>query len=213
MGGGGDSRIPSILRELLPKDFCVVVNTYSFDPEIARCEIETWVNDYKPCLVIGESLGSYHAIQISQKHFLKCLLISPALNTDIYFKIFQYLAYIPGVRQILNKVYKPRVGDRQKLDFNPHILAKYKSHKDLTLSLLKANSSELQIEKSSNAGKRLKNIFAFFGENDHYRRSGVVSIRTYKKYFGTSYCTYPGTHFMEKEYIISILLPKIYEFL
>ena len=53
-------------------------------------------------------------------------------------------------------------------------------------------------------------FFAFFGERDHYRRSGIVSIRTWRKYFGEgTWATYPGTHFMEEEYVLSMLIPKI----
>ena len=37
MGGGGDSRIPSILREALQDEAIVIVRTYDFDPEIAVC--------------------------------------------------------------------------------------------------------------------------------------------------------------------------------
>jgi hypothetical protein len=52
-------------------------------------------------------------------------------------------------------------------------------------------------------------FYAFFGTRDHYRRTGVVSIRTWKKYFGSDYEVYDGTHFMEEEYIYSRLVPKI----
>ena len=45
--------------------------------------------------------------------------------------------------------------------------------------------------------------------HDHYRRSGIVSIRTYRKYFGDSYSVYDGTHFMEEEFVLSMLAPKI----
>ena len=55
---------------------------------------------------------------------------------------------------------------------------------------------------------------AFFGTRDHYRRSGVVSIRTWRKYFGDgSWTVYDGTHFMENEYVLSLLIPKIREVL
>ena len=39
MGGGADSRIPSILSECLPAPLEVTVRTYDFDPEIAREQI------------------------------------------------------------------------------------------------------------------------------------------------------------------------------
>jgi len=41
MGGGADSRIPSILSECLPAPLEVTVRTYDFDPEIAREQISS----------------------------------------------------------------------------------------------------------------------------------------------------------------------------
>jgi hypothetical protein len=37
----------------------------------------------------------------------------------------------------------------------------------------------------------------------------VVSIRRWKKLFGDTFTLYDGTHFMEEEYIYSLLIPKI----
>ena len=55
MGGGGDSRIPSILKEHINERrnaSCarleVVVRTYSFDPEIAARQIDEWVRNFVP---------------------------------------------------------------------------------------------------------------------------------------------------------------------
>jgi hypothetical protein len=56
-------------------------------------------------------------------------------------------------------------------------------------------------------------FYAFFGTRDHYRRSGVVSIRKWKKYFGETYTVYDGTHFTEEDYIYSLVIPKIREVL
>jgi hypothetical protein len=50
---------------------------------------------------------------------------------------------------------------------------------------------------------------AFIGTKDHYRRSGIVSLRTWKKYFGETYTIYEGTHFTEEEFVISLILPEI----
>ena len=52
-------------------------------------------------------------------------------------------------------------------------------------------------------------FYAFFGTEDHYRRTGVVSIRTWKKYFGDTFEIYEGTHFMEEEHVLGRLMPKI----
>ena len=65
MGGGGDSRIPSILNEALQgSNVRVVVRTYDFDPETASGQIAAWVEELNPSLVIGESLGALHALRI-----------------------------------------------------------------------------------------------------------------------------------------------------
>jgi hypothetical protein len=43
-------------------------------------------------------------------------------------------------------------------------------------------------------------------------RSGIVQVGLWEKYFGTdTYTMYPGTHFMEEEFIDSLLVPKILE--
>ena len=74
-------------------------------------------------------------------------------------------------------------------------------------------------------GDRADYFFAFFGKNDHYRRSGIVSIATYEKYFfhtrkcrGTdaaypTYSIYDGGHFMEEEHVRGLLAPKIIDVL
>ena len=88
MGGGGDSRIPSILREnvnsYIPKGdgrrINVVVRTYDFDPEIASAQISSWVDELKPALVMGESLGSVHAIRVKG---VPHILVSPSLNAPL----------------------------------------------------------------------------------------------------------------------------------
>ena len=73
MGGGGDSRIPSILNDALAS-VRVVVRTYDFDPEVAAEQIASWVEELKPDLIIGESLGSLQAIRITVilTHILFC---------------------------------------------------------------------------------------------------------------------------------------------
>ena len=59
-------------------------------------------------------------------------------------------------------------------------------------------------------GRDCDEVFAFFGTRDHYRRSGVVSLRAWRKYFGEgTYTLYDGTHFMEEEYVHTLLVPKI----
>ena len=46
MGGGGDSRIPRLLREQFARtDLRCIVRTYDFDPEIGRAQIASWVEE------------------------------------------------------------------------------------------------------------------------------------------------------------------------
>ena len=52
-------------------------------------------------------------------------------------------------------------------------------------------------------------IFAFFGTRDHYRRTGIVSVKSWKKYFGENFMMYEGTHFTEEEHIFTKVIPMI----
>lgn len=197
MGGGSDSRIPSILREyfnMSDPDVRVICNTYDFDPEIAHSQIESWVDEYKPDLVIGESLGSLHALRI---YGIPLLFVSPALNTPFFFKLLSAVIWIPGMKTLFARIYRPREGDRQPLRFTRHILKNYEPHGKAALSRKK---DEVYIH-------------AFFGTRDHYRKSGVVSIKAWKKRFGNTYSIYDGTHFMENEHVYAILLPEVCKFL
>lgn len=195
MGGGSDSRIPSILCEhfnVSDPDVRVICNTYDFDPEIAHSQIEAWVDEYKPDLVIGESLGSLHALRI---YGIPLLFVSPALNTPFFFKILSSVIWIPGMQTLFARIYRPREGDRQPLRFTRDILKNYEPHGRAALSRKEDESY----------------IHAFFGTRDHYRKSGVVSIKAWKKRFGNTYSIYDGTHFMENEHVYGILLPQVYK--
>lgn len=190
MGGGSDSRIPSLLRPMLPDGTVLEVRTYDFDPEVAHARIESWFADFHPDVVVGESLGSLHALRTPD---VPRILVSPALGAPARMRIYSWLALIPGVTAILDRIYKPREGDRQKLHFTYKVLKKYRQH----------GKEALQPRGGS--------VFAFFGLHDHYMKWGVVSIGKYKKLFGDGYATYDGTHFMEEEYVKSMLLPQILE--
>ncbi len=194
MGGGADSRIPSILSEELKEyGIDVVVRTYSFDPEEAAVQIAEWVDEVKPSVVVGESLGALQALRIKG---VPHLFVSPALNASIYFRLLSWLTWIPGVTRLFDKIYKPREGDRQPLHFTRRVLSKYRRHRKEALS----NST---LYGSTDL------FHAFFGTKDHYRRSGVVSIKTWKKYFGNTFSVYDGTHFMEEEFVRTILVLKV----
>ena len=198
MGGGSDSRIPSILHECLQNSHAdIIVRTYDFDPEIASGQIASWVEEVRPVLIIAESLGSLHALRIPG---IPIIFVSPALNTPYYFRFLSWLSLIPGVTSWLDHIYKPRPGDRQALHFTFPILRKYRRHRIEAMKLERNTSYENQ-------------VFAFFGTDDHYRKSGIVSIRTWKKYFGETFFIYEGTHFMEEEHVRSILVDKVLEVL
>ena len=197
MGGGGDSRIPSILNEHLSPHAAVVVRTYDFDPEIAHAQISSWVEEVKPRLIIGESLGAVHALRIKG---IPHLLISPALNAPHFLYVLSWLTYIPGVTWMFDRIYKPREGDRQKLHFKPQVLRKYKAHAQAAHSIVSASGTD-------------EFFHAFIGRRDHYRRTGVVSLRTWKKRFGDAYSLYDGTHFTEEEHLHELVLPQIFTLL
>lgn len=192
MGGGGDSRIPAILKSSLTEAE-VVVRTYDFDPEKAADQIGEWVEELKPSLIVGESLGAIQAIRIKG---LPHILVSPSLNAPLYLGNLSFLALIPGVTWLFDRIYKPKEGDRQKLHFTYDVLKKYRQHRKAALA------------NSSRSGSK-DYFYAFFGTKDHYRRTGVVSIRTWKKYFGDHFEIYEGTHFMEEEHVLTRLVPKI----
>lgn len=192
MGGGSDSRIPSILNEALP-DVEVICRTYSFDPEEASDQISSWMEEVKPDLVIGESLGCLHALR--QRNIPR-ILISPALNAPVYFEILAWLTLIPGVTWIFDRIYRPREGDRQPLHFTFRTLRKYRLHRKLAFS-------------SSYPSSCAAPIHAFIGTRDHYLRSAIVSVKTWKKHFGETFTLYDGTHFTEEEHIFSLVIPMI----
>ena len=204
MGGGGDSRIPGILRDRIRPlvlgereiKVNVIVRTYSFDPETAREQIAGWLDELSPVLIAGESLGSLNAIRIKG---LPHVLVSPSLNAPLYLGYMAFLALVPGVTALLDRIYRPKEGDRQRLHFNFRTLRKYRQlrREALACSPYRGGTDY---------------FYAFFGENDHYRKSGIVSIHTWKRYFGKeSFSIYPGTHFMEEEFVESLLIPKITE--
>ena len=96
MGGGSDSRIPSILKDILSPEYSIFIRTYDFDPQVATRQLASWVEEAKPDLVIGESLGAIHAVAIKGYPHL---FVSPSLNAPIFFRILAAIAWIPQVPQ------------------------------------------------------------------------------------------------------------------
>lgn len=235
MGGGADSRIPAFLGDWFRshgrKDLRVVVRTYDFNPDRAAAQIDAWYAELRPALVIGESMGAVHALALLTRQstrtgdaacehaageagpqgsgkfnpfggMLPCnpaspaapfplLLVSPALNGPVYFYTLRFLTLLPGLRPLLNRIYKPREGERQAIDFTFANMCAWPPHRAAALNA---------------AGS----IHAFFGRRDHYRRSGVVSVRQWRRLFGpASYTLYDGTHYMEEEHLAALLIPAI----
>lgn len=194
MGGGAESRIPSILKDILGPEYSIVIRTYDFDPEVASEQLASWAAEVSPDLVIGESLGAIHAVALrGYPH----LFVSPSLNAPVFFRALASLAWIPGVTRFFDWYYHPKPGDRQALHFARKTLLKWPRIRKKALLNTPLNGSE-------------DYFYAFFGTRDKFRRSGVVLIRTWRKYFGEgSWTVYDGSHFMEEEYIRSLLVPKI----
>ena len=195
MGGGSDSRIPKILSECFAgKDLRVVVRTYDFDPAVATGEIARWTEELRPAVVVGESLGSVHALRIRG---IPHILVSPALGAPLFLSRLAWSTRIPGVGALCGRIWKPREGDRQKLSFTAPVMKNYGPH------LREA----LRNTPSAGSGDY---FFAFFGTRDHYRRSGVVSVSSWKKRFGADSCLiYEGTHYMEEQHVRGLLAPAI----
>lgn len=190
LGGGKDSRIPGYLNQKLSgSGVKVVVRTYDFDPELASEQISSWVDELKPDLIIGESMGANHAARLGG---VPRLFVSPALGAPRAMAILRTLLVIPGIRQLMLKLYPKREGERQELSFDREAMRGF---------------SKLCDAGSIDTTGYVK---AFFGTEDHYRRWGIVSIRRWTRLFGEStYVEYEGTHYMEERFIDSLLIPEI----
>lgn len=202
MGGGVDSRIPSILNEHINEyvhdpdiRIDIVVRTYDIDPYIAERQISSWREELRPQLVIGESLGSLHAIlQRGVPH----LFVSPAIGAARWMAA---ASWMPGASWVMHRIFKPVPGERQVLDFSHKVLSHYCGMWRKLLACTTLHGSK-------------DYFFAFFGTEDRYMKSGIVNVRKWAELFGSdSYATYKGTHYMEEEYLHSMLIPKILEVL
>ena len=191
MGGGADSRIPSILSDCLGGAYKVVTRTYDFDPEKAQKQIAGWIDELRPAVLAGESLGAAHALAMHRRFCLPTVLVSPALNAPALLSALAPLTLIPGIGPLFDRIYRPRPGDRQALRFRFRTLRKWRSLRDE----LRAPAPESGVP-----------LFAFFGTRDHYRRFGIVSLRGWRRRFGDArHAVYEGSHFMEEEYVRTLL--------
>lgn len=191
LGGGADSRVPGILGKYFPG---LKVRTYDFRPGVAREQFRSWIDELRPALLIGESLGGNHALALHREYpELPVLLVSPAINVTALFPLLAYFTIIPGVTLLLDRIYKPRPGDRQRPCFDFRTLRSWRAVREAAL-----------------AAAPTVNVHAFFGTRDHYRLSGIVSLHTWRRLFKPgSYTLYKGSHFMGEKYVRSILVQKI----
>lgn len=195
MGGGADSRIPALLNTLLdPSEARVVVRTYDFDPPVGHAQLQAWVEELKPALVIGESLGAIQALRIRG---LPHLFVSPSLGAPRILHRYAPVALFALGRWYLHHRYPAREGERQQMKFRYRVLRRYGEHWEAAKAAIDPEGE----------------YYAFFGTQDHFMRSGVVSIGLWEKLFGKTYTLYEGTHYMEEEYVSSMLVPKIREML
>lgn len=198
LGGGVDSRIPSVLSEHYATHSyscggrsCTVnihIFTYPFDPEKAQELIQAEASRIKPDLVIGESLGANHAMCVRG---MPHLYVSPAMNAPEAFARIAPFTAIPGFGRILNRKFRPTRPGRQSMDFRKSVLKKYS-----------------RLHEYCMANSRKDYAYAFFGTRDHYMKYGIVAVDQWKTLYG-DYCMYEGSHYMELEYLHSMLIPKI----
>ena len=255
MGGGADSRIPSILSECLHPSVRVVVRTYDFDPEIAAKQISSWIEELKPVAVAGESLGANHALAMHYRYGLPTVLVSPALNAPGVLSALAPVTLVPGVAALLGRIYRPRPGDRQPVTFRFSLLRKWKTlkrelsfyyrskdvastpasffrrskdvaftpasfyyrsqdvastpasfyHRSKDVAFTPASFYPRSKDESGAAS-----VFAYFGTRDHYRRSGIVSLRKWRRLYGEgTFALYEGSHFMEETYVRTLLADRL----
>ena len=165
MGGGVDSRIPSILNEHINEyvhdpdiRIDIVVRTYDIDPYIAERQISSWREELRPQLVIGESLGSLHAIlQRGVPH----LFVSPAIGAARWMAA---ASWMPGASWVMHRIFKPVPGERQVLDFSHKVLSHYRGMWRKLLACTTLHGSK-------------DYFFAVFGTEDRSMKSGIVNIR------------------------------------
>lgn len=207
MGGGADSRIPSILNDLLSKSeyagkVKVVAKTYSFDPVVARNQIYRARKTYRPVFVIGESLGAVHAIGMRG---IRHILISPALGAPRRLAKMAWISRIPLLNRIPYMIFKQKEGNRQHMRFEYEIMKRYAAEYERNIVKAKAMVA---------TDDPLESFYAYFGTNDSYYKHDVVNVQAWEDVFGKdTYEVYDGSHFMEEEYINTLLFPRILDML
>ncbi|MBO6045845.1 MAG: hypothetical protein J6P69_08380, partial [Bacteroidales bacterium] len=174
-------------------------------------------------------LGANHALAMHYRYGLPTVLVSPALNAPAVLGALAPVTLVPGVPALLGRIYRPRPGERQPLTFRFSLLRKWKRlQRELSFYLRSkdaANTPTSFYPRSKDAANTptsfypqskdaavpgAEPVFAFFGTRDHYRRSGIVSLRKWRKLFGEgTYALYDGSHFMEETYVRTLLADRL----
>lgn len=187
MGGGKDSRTPRVLNEMLD-DAEVIVRTYDFPPQKAVKQTKDWVEELKPDLIISESMGANYGILSGRE--IPHIYLSPAFGAPLWLGRAAFLSLIPGIPQLLGLIFKPREGDRQKLDFSYRICRQFRELRKLVIK---------ELNDTKKADRKIP-VRLYFGSKDSYRRWGVVNIGRCIRFFGRENCiTDARGHFWEAE--------------
>lgn len=212
MGGGETSRIPNHLRKIFAElgrsDINVICPTYDFDPEVAHPSLLEELQKCRPDLIVGESLGAVHALRTSG---YPLLLVSPAIGGPEYMCRIAPWTLIPGIPWICSRfIWHVKYPGRQKLNFRYRILMHYRAHKEAMLAASRLRAEAIESSPTACTPASGNYVHAFIGDFDHYRKNGVVDPDKWDALFGAETRTpYPGTHYMEDEYIRSLLVPAI----
>lgn len=200
VGGSEDGYEMNYLREFLdPYDVRIIVKGYTFDPEIAKSQILPWVEEFKPDLIIGESLGACYAMLLGGAPHL---FISPAINAPGAFYRHRKLSRIDFLRKFYETILDPgKPGRRQKIDCSPATLSHFKNLRKEALEAFRKQSPD-------------EHPYAFFGWKDILFYLGFVSPITWRRLFGKgSFSINNCGHVMNREQVRRFLVPKVLDIL
>ena len=200
VGGSEDSYEVGCLREFLkPYGVQIILKGYTFDPAVAKSQIIPWAEEYKPDLIIGESLGACYAMLLGGAPHL---FISPAINAPGAFYRHRKLSRIGFMQRFYETILDPgSPAVRQKIDCSPESLSHFHHLREEALEAFRKHSPE-------------ERPYAFFGRKDILFHLGFVSATTWKQLFGRDSCSINNCgHIMNREEVRTLLLPKVLEIL
>ena len=173
------------------------------------------MEELHPQLILGESLGSIQALRVGG---LPHLFVSPSLGAPpLLYKLKGVCRFSLG-RWYMHHRFPVKEGDRQPLLFTPEVLSKYMKHWETAMEQVRKDKAaaracyEKALELDPRFDMALYNIGATWGygkEKDYAKARELMQ----RDLFGDTYQEYEGTHFMEEEYVYSLLIPKLQEML